>query len=166
MSLMLFLWLAGLAAADFGWRRAPNRWLLVGAGLALAALAMGRSPSGPGWEGALVAAGVAFVFGLVFYATGLLHAGDVKSLAVLGLWFGSAPMLVVLVMAGLMAGAHSVLWLALRWVPRALNVHPSAQRPSRWLAHPDLGRIPYAGYLALSALLWLTAQAISPSAPA
>jgi prepilin peptidase CpaA len=166
MSLVLSLWLAGMVAADFGWRRAPNRWLLAGTGLALAALATGQAFTGVTWGGALATAGVAFVFGLAFYAAGLLHAGDVKCLAVLGLWLGSAPMLGVVTLAGLMAGAHSALWLALRWVPRSLGAHRIAHGPARWLAHPDLGRIPYAGYLSLAALLWVTGHAISPGAPA
>jgi prepilin peptidase CpaA len=161
MSLVLSLWLAGLVASDFGWRRANNRWLLAGAAVALAAFVTGRALPGVTPGDALVTGSAAFALGLVFYASRLLHAGDVKCLAVMGLWLGSGPLLTVVTTAGLMAGVHSVLWLALRCVPRPLTTHPLAQAPARWLTHPDLGRIPYAGYLALAALLWLAGHAVS-----
>ena len=164
MSLVLCLWLTGVAAADLGWRRAPNGWLLAGAALALAGLASGVSLHDIGLASAFGTALAAFVLALAFYAAGLMHAGDVKFVSALGLWLGASSLLAVVTVAGLLAGAHSVLWLLLRLLPQPVAGGEGRSFAQRWLAHPDLGRIPYAGYLSLAALLQVGADAFSPGA--
>lgn len=150
------LWLLFAAVYDFRKRRVPNWLVLVGAVLATAAIAFGSQPFGVGWTAALAGAGVGFGFLLLFYAAGLMGAGDVKFAGVLGLWVGVSA----LVPASLLAGAHSVLWLALRrwpWFPK-LALLLSDQRPTSDDGALPPGRarfIPYATYLALATVVWM-----------
>ncbi|UST56061.1 prepilin peptidase (plasmid) [Comamonadaceae bacterium OTU4NAUVB1] len=168
----LVLWLTGIVLTDFVKRRVPNRWLVVGAGLAFVALTWNASPLAVTWQDALTGGGVAFVVLLGFYALGMMGAGDVKFAAVLGLWLGGPPLVPIAVGAGLLAGGHALVCLARRHGPALLRRqrqaagampasapiagHASANAPAL-----D-GAIPYAGYLALMALLWIALSLAPP----
>jgi prepilin peptidase CpaA len=153
------LWLILVVVYDFRMRRAPNWLVLAGAVFALGALALGAGPLGHDWRAALLGAGAGFGFLLLFYATGLMGAGDVKFAGALGLWVGVSALAPIWIIASLMATAHSVLWLSLkRWpfFPRLalLLAGPSREsEPSTPVRRVRI--IPYAAYLALAAAVWM-----------
>lgn len=150
-------WLALVIACDFRQRRVPNWLVLAGIALAAVALAAGLHPAGLSWLDALGAGALAFGVMLVFYAFGLMGAGDVKFAGALGLWIGMQGLLPVWIASSLLAGAHGLLWYALnRWPvwPR-LAIALSGVPPSPGAPSPQRARhIPYAAYLAIAALAW------------
>jgi prepilin peptidase CpaA len=163
VSWVLVFWIAGVVVCDFAWRRVPNGWLAAGGVAAIATIAGSASPVGVTWQVALIGSGGAFTALLCFYAMGLMGAGDVKFAGVLGLWLGGPPLLPIAVGAGLLAGGHALFCLARRYLP-----HLSRRANRRAEAHAGIevatsspgdaamdGAIPYAGYLALMALLWI-----------
>jgi len=83
---------------------------------------------------------------------GLRGAGDVKFAGVLGLWMGAAPLLPIAMGAGLLAGGHALFSLARHHGP--WRTRPDAATSSTASARAQAS-IPYAGYLALMALVWL-----------
>ncbi|WPG36890.1 A24 family peptidase [Variovorax sp. EBFNA2] len=153
------LWLLLVAAYDFHQRRAPNWLVLSGALAALAALALEVQPFGIGWSEAGIGAAVGFCFLLCFYAVGLMGAGDVKFAGALGLWVGLSALVPIWIIASLIAGAHSVLWLALKRWPFSPRLTLMLLGPSRTLESGASTRrpriIPYAAYLALAAAAWM-----------
>lgn len=159
-ALACLLWLLGVAVYDVRKRRVPNWLVLSGSVLALATLSLGSQPFGIDWTAALAGAASGFVFLLLFYATGLMGAGDVKFAGALGLWVGLSALIPIWVMASLLAGTHSVLWLVLRrwpWFPR-LALLLSDQRPVPDGIESPARRarfIPYAAYLALATVVWM-----------
>jgi prepilin peptidase CpaA len=158
--LACLLWLLLVAVYDFRKRRVPNVLVLAGAAVALAAVASGAQPFGVGWAAAFIGAAAGFGFLLLFYVTGLMGAGDVKFAGALGLWVGLQALVPIWIAASLLAGVHSVLWLALkRWplLPR-IALLLSDQRPVAQGAGQASGRarfIPYAAYLALATVVWM-----------
>lgn len=156
LKVTFLLWLILIVVCDFRMRRVPNWLVLAGAVFALGALALGAGPLGHDWRGALLGAGAGFGFLLLFYATGLMGAGDVKFAGALGLWVGVSALAPIWIIASVMAAAHSVLWLSLkRWPSLALLL----AGPSR-ASEPDapvrrVRIIPYAAYLALAAAVWM-----------
>jgi len=153
------LWLIAVAVYDFRERRVPNWLVLAGAVSALAALTLGSSPFDSNWQSSLVGAAVGFGFLLLFYVGGLMGAGDVKFTGALGLWVGLSALVPIWIVASLMAGAHSILWLALRhwpFFPRLTLVLAGPSRTSELDGRPRRVRIiPYAAYLALAAAAWM-----------
>lgn len=110
------LWLLAVIVFDFRQRRVPNWLVLAGAVMALAALGTGTGLPGVSWTAALAAGALAFGVMLVFYATGLMGAGDVKFAGALGLWAGLPALLPVWIISSLLAAAHGLVWMALqRW---------------------------------------------------
>jgi len=157
MTSIYLMWLLAIAIHDFRQRRVPNWLVLAGALLALVALALGAAPVEQEWAAALLGAGLGFGVLLLFYASGVMGAGDVKFAGALGLWIGSSALLPVWLLASLFASLHAVLWLVLgRWplLPRlslALFGPPAGGNPP-----PKRVRfIPYAAYLALAAAVWM-----------
>lgn len=135
----------------------PN-WLAL-SGLAFAALALlsGRQPFDLGWTNALLAAIAAFLFFMIFYVVKMMGAGDVKFAGVLALWVGLMPFVLVWLMASVLAGLHAWLYIisSTRPLPSLLLklVHgPALSNPSKVVKSKQ---IPYAAYLALSAIAWL-----------
>ncbi|WP_390349679.1 prepilin peptidase [Variovorax boronicumulans] len=123
-------------------RRVPNWLVVAGAGLAITALGLGAGPLGHDWRAALFGAGAGFGFLLLFYATGLMGAGDVKFASALGLWVGLPALAPIWIGASLIAGIHSVLWLALRRWPFFSAARPDVGWPvarsrTRHLNSPD-----------------------------
>lgn len=153
------MWLLSIAVYDFRQRRVPNWLVLAGAFLALAALAFGMKPVEHDWLAALLGAGAGFGFLLLFYALGLMGAGDVKFAGALGLWLGLSALPPVWIIGSLLASLHAALWLILqRWpvFPRLSLVlfGPSSSAGGR--PSPTRVRfIPYAAYLALAAAVWM-----------
>jgi prepilin peptidase CpaA len=151
-------WLALVIAYDFRQRRVPNWLVLAGTALAAMALIAGAHPAEVSWRDALAAGALAFAVMLVFYAFGLMGAGDVKFAGALGLWIGIDGLLPVWIVSSLLAGAHGLLWYALnRWPvwPR-LSIALSGARPAPGSTPARRARhIPYAAYLAIAALVWM-----------
>ena len=126
------------------------------------------------WNG-LLGLLVAFAALLPFYALRWMGAGDVKFAAVMGLWFGFSPYLLLIWLGGsLLAGLHGVLVLAWKQFPHSsYGLWLQALLPARWAAawptaasaagrapQPPRGiqrSIPYAGYMALVAI-WVVLQ--------
>lgn len=153
------LWLLLVAAYDFQRRRVPNWLVVAGTALAATALVSGTGPLGLDWKAALLGGVVGFGFLLLFYATGLMGAGDVKFGGVLGLWVGLPAFIPIWVIASLLAFAHAVLWRYLeRWPfsPRLTSMLAGPSRTSESSTPPRRIRIiPYAAYLALAAMVWV-----------
>ena len=159
MTSACLFWLLLVAVYDFQQRRVPNWLVLTGAVLALAALALGRGPLGHDWTSALLGAAAGFGFLLLFYASGLMGAGDVKFAGALGLWVGLWALLPVWIIGSVLAGLHAVLWLVLqRWPmsPRLSLMLFGPRSSADGSPSPTRVRfIPYAAYLALAAAVWL-----------
>lgn len=142
---------------DFKERKVPN-WLVM-SGLVFAALALttGRHPFGLTWAPALTASLVAFLFFLIFYVMKVMGAGDVKFAGVLALWVGLMPFALIWLMASLLAGLHALLFILSKRQPlpslllKVLH-GPALNDPSKSVKSKQ---IPYAAYLALSAIAWL-----------
>lgn len=159
LKVAFLLWLLLVVVYDFRMRRVPNWLVVAGAGLAITALGLGAGPLGHDWRAALFGAGAGFGFLLLFYATGLMGAGDVKFASALGLWVGLPALAPIWIGASLIAGIHSVLWLALRRWPFFPRLALMLAGPSR-AAEPGTSTrrirvIPYAAYLALVAAAWM-----------
>ncbi len=151
------LWLLLVAVLDFRQRRVPNGVVLCGAAIALLTLAWGLQPFQLAWPQALAGAALGSGFLLIFYATKLMGAGDVKFAGALGLWVGFEPLLPIWLIASLLAGLHAVLWLVLQrwpvWPGLALALSGSAIGEAGKLRG---GRhIPFAAYLAIASLGWM-----------
>lgn len=156
-------WLALIVAFDFGRRRVPNTLLLIGGVFALGALALDASPWGLEWKSALTGATLGFAGLLLCYALGVMGAGDVKFAAVLGLCVGAPALAPIFVGASVLAGLHAVIWLTVRVVATAWQPVPGNGGAAlrRFCLHPDAARIPFAGYLALTASGWIALQALA-----
>jgi prepilin peptidase CpaA len=158
MAALCLFWLLLVAVYDCRQRLVPNWLVLAGAFMALAALASGTQPFGTGWAHALLGmvAGLAL---LLFYATGLMGAGDVKFASALGLWVGIWALLPIWLIASLIAGVHSVLLLLLkRWpISVRLTLLLSSQSTSADGNTSTVRTrfIPYAAYLSLATVAWM-----------
>ena len=168
----LLLWLTTITVMDLRIRKVRNWMVLLGLSVGLVAIAVGVQPFQVSiWNG-LGGMLVAFAALLPFYALRWMGAGDVKFAAVMGLWFGLSPNLLIIWVGGsLLAGVHGllvVLWRRLQWSPTASWLQ--ARLPLRMAAvfsAPGInntisavGRreiqrsIPYAGYMAIAAI-WI-----------
>jgi prepilin peptidase CpaA len=158
-ALACLLWLLCVAVYDFRERRVPNWLVLSGAIAALAVIGFGAQPFGVSWTAALAGAASGFGFLLLFYAMGLMGAGDVKFAGALGLWVGLWALAPIWIGAGLLAGAHGALWYALqRWPvsPRLALILSGQPSPAAGGASQSRARfIPYAAYLALATVAWM-----------
>ena len=156
------VWLLVIVAFDFFQRRIPNTVVLTGAVLGLALLALNLQPFGLGWSAALGGAVVGFGVLLMFYAAGVMGAADVKVAGVLGLWVGASPLLPIWLLASVLAGVHSLMWVALqRWpvLPQLANMLSAADTSPGVAARPIRRQrhVPLAAYLAIATLLWMAA---------
>jgi len=158
VALTFLLWLVLAIVYDLRERRIPNWLVLFGGAFALAALATSQ-PYDVGWSEAGLGAAVGFGFLLLFYATDLMGAGDVKFAGALGLWVGLSDLIPIWVVASLLAFAHAVLWRNLRdWpiFPRLSSMLVGPSRESGSGVPPRRIRIiPYAAYLAMAAAAWM-----------
>ncbi|GER14334.1 A24 family peptidase [Variovorax boronicumulans] len=153
------LWLLLVTVYDARQRRVPNWLVLLGAAIALGALAMNTQPFGIKWPDALIGATLGFVFLLFFYVAGLMGAGDVKFAGALGLWVGWQPLLPIWAVASLLAAVHGITWLLLqRWAlfPKLATLLSGKPRNADASGLSKRARpIPYAAYLALAATVWM-----------
>jgi prepilin peptidase CpaA len=153
------LWLLLVAVYDFRQRRVPNMLVLVGAALALAALALGVNPFQSDWQTSLLGAAVGFGCLLLVYAAGLMGAGDVKFAGALGLWVGLSALLPIWIISSLLAAVHALLWISFRrWSlsPKFSGLLFSQPLPSGEARSAGRTRfIPYAAYLAFATVAWM-----------
>jgi prepilin peptidase CpaA len=152
-------WLVSVMAFDLTTRRVPNWLIILGALMALAALASSRSPFLLDWPSAFVAGGAAFALFFGFYVAGSMGAGDVKFFGVLGLWLGGLPLVPIAVGASILAGVHAVISLAFRLnAASSRHVTSGAEQSSEARLAPEASAptrgIPYAAYLAITTLAW------------
>jgi len=137
----------GLAAANDAARmRIPNALILY----LLTGFAITVAVSQPGWIdlAAHVAVGLAILGGgLVLFARGWMGGGDVKLLAVTGLWLGPVATPALLILTALAGG---VLTLALI-VARALGAHRLSGGSIAALRDP-MDRVPYGIAIAAAAI--------------
>ena len=157
---MLQLWLLFLLATtgyDLLQRRVPNWLVMSGLAFAILALITERHPFGLTWAPALIASLAAFLFFLIFYLMKVMGAGDVKFAGVLALWVGLMPFALIWAMASVLAGLHALLFILSKRQPLPslllkLIHGPAFNDP---LKSASSKQIPYAAYLALSAIAWL-----------
>lgn len=116
-------------------------------------------PFGIDWTSALLGAGIGFGFLLLFYAFGLMGAGDVKFAGALGLWVSWTALAPIWIVASLLVGVHSALWFVLqRWPfsPRLILILAGPTFAANGGTSRRRARfIPYAAYLALAAAAWM-----------
>ncbi|WP_395028106.1 prepilin peptidase [Comamonas odontotermitis] len=176
LSSILLLWLIAIAAMDLRSRKVRNWMVLLGLATGAVALFSGVQPFWVEPWGGLIGSVAAFAVLLPFYALRWMGAGDVKFAAVMGLWFGFSPYLLVIWLGGsLLAGLHGMAVLAWRrlqtsgygsWLqahlpaPLAASMTPATTAP---ITTADGKRviqrsIPYAGYMAVAAI-WVVLRA-------
>lgn len=158
-----------IAISDLYAGRVPNAWLLSASVIAIVLIIAGQfsAPRLP-WASHVAGAALGLVALLPFYAFRWMGAGDVKFFSVLGLMLGWKALLPIWIVASLAAGAHAALVLVSRRLGPVLPIGLQAQMhraSSQWHSHPALrgmqsarqGRqgIPYAAYLAVSAIAWV-----------
>lgn len=145
---------------DLRSRKVKNWMVLLGLATGLVALFSGAQPFQVTAWGGLLGMGVAFAALLPFYVLRWMGAGDVKFAAVAGLWFGLSPALLAIWLGGsLLAGLHGLAVLVWR---KRLTGQGLANGMQLTLNPKTIKRsIPYAGYMAITALFLLlrTSQA-------
>ncbi|WP_439448460.1 A24 family peptidase [Stenotrophomonas sp. ATs4] len=162
-----------IAISDLYARRVPNTWLFAASACTVLLLVIGQfnAPRLP-WLPHVAGAALGLVALLPFHALRWMGAGDVKFFSVLGLMLGWQALLPIWIAASLAAGAHAALLLASRRLGLVLPISLQAQvhrASAHWQSHPALremqsarqGRrgIPYAAYLAISAIGWIILSA-------
>ncbi|UBB15691.1 A24 family peptidase [Comamonas odontotermitis] len=170
LSSILLLWLIAIAAMDLRSRKVRNWMVLLGLATGAVALFSGVQPFWVEPWGGLIGSVAAFAVLLPFYALRWMGAGDVKFAAVIGLWFGLSPYLLVIWLGGsLLAGLHGMAVLAWRrlqtsgygnWLqahlpaPLAASMVPATTVPITAAdgKHAIQRSIPYAGYMAIAAI--------------
>lgn len=154
MTAIAALLCAATIYTDFVYRKVPNAVLaavLLAAGTVIA-LGHAHEPSL-----SVRAAGMllGIVVTLPVYALGRMAAGDVKFLAVAGLFAGPAGLITVWVSGSLLGMLHAIA-LALRGGLRAgAGTAPAQTGSGSTDAVPARG-VPYAGYMAMGMLAWMT----------
>lgn len=167
--LMLLLLIAGVI--DYRTHRIPN--LLVLCGLAFGLIYNGFNPPFPGatplWAAA--GAGLGLLALLPLYALGIMGAGDVKLMAMVGAFVGPAPLLQVLLYTLICGGLLSLALVLVRGTARRawrnlggmmqLAIHDTiAGRKAslRLDGRTSAGKLPYALAIGLGAVCQLFLQ--------
>lgn len=167
LSLLLSVWLICCAVSDLRWRKLPN---LLTLGAYLPALAVivffHQSLLGAAVNSALMGWWLAILLTLPAYAVRWLGAGDVKMLSAMGLMTGWQFTLLSFAIAGLMAGAVTLLWLFLQRNLPYLNLK-LARWDSQLPAMPILAgkALPFGTLLAMGGLTTLGLQASASMPP-
>lgn len=149
---VFLLWMLALSASyfDFRWRKVPNPLILAGTVCGVAAAAWGgTSDLLRGTYGFLLGAALL----LPFFLLGGVGGGDVKSLAVIGLFTGPSLLLASFFWGACAGGGLAVLHLL---AGRMTQKEGGSLRPGK-AVHATL---PYAGILFLTAALLLTHAAV------
>jgi len=134
------------AASDAFRMRIPNALILF----LLAGYAFFVALSPPGWADLAASAAVGMAIlavGMILFARGWMGGGDVKLLAVSGLWFGPAAMPAFLLLTALAGGLVTLGVIAFR----ATGAH---RHSGGWIAalHDPSGRVPYGIAIAAAAV--------------
>lgn len=137
------------AAFDLWTFRIPN--LLNGAFLALFPLAALLAPAPLDWQAHLAGFGLVLLGGIVLFSFRLLGGGDVKLLAVAGLWLGLPALPVFLLWVGLLGGGLSLLLLMVRADWLTVMVHGTLGRLPRVLEKG--AAVPYGVAIAAGGLM-------------
>lgn len=151
-----------MMALDLVWRRVPNRVLLPAILVCTLQLVLvGHGENGNSIGNSLLGAACGFVLLMPFYLYGLMAAGDVKFLSVLGFIFGTQALLPLFIAANLLAAIHACLFYCLRYfqfqLPQWIQVITySSPYQKLILKRNGKSGIPYAAYLALAALVFIT----------
>ena len=175
---LLAVLLLSAAAADVRSHRIPNRLVLAGLLLALAAhacaLALRVAPlAGPAAWAPLAGLATGFALLLPFYLLGAMGAGDVKLMAMVGAFMGSQPVMLAALYTFVAGGLLSLVVMVVRrvtaqtmanvqflltdWFVRASTGQGARLSPLQTTA----ARLPYAVAIALgtgAALLWPLAK--------
>lgn len=166
MNTMLIILCMIVLAYDMLYRRVPNKLLLI----ALVVHAGLLIVTGHGFTGIDVLQSVkggvtGFAVFLPLYLLRAMGAGDVKFFTLLGFLIGIKYLAITWLVASVMAGIHAALWYALRngmgsQIPELnqLFLKLSGSTPYQKMMTRRSGRkgIPYAGYLAVAALIATT----------
>ncbi len=160
---------------DLRSRKVRNWMVVLGLATGLAALFGGAQPFDMlAWQG-LAGMAVAFVALLPLYAIRWMGAGDVKFAAVAGLWFGLSPYLLAIWLgASLLAGLHSMFVLGCRILMRSPQgplllarlpmlqpvLAAGADAPDNDRPRAPQRSIPYAGYMALVAIVLMMRNSV------
>lgn len=134
------------AASDALTLRIPNALILF----LLAGFAAMTALSAPGWTDLAASVAVGLVLlagGAVLFSHGLMGGGDVKLLAVTGLWLGPGAAPAFLVLTALVGGVLSLALLACR----ALGAERLAGARVATL-RPPMNRVPYGIAIAVAAI--------------
>lgn len=153
MTVIAALFCAAILWTDFAYRKVPNTVLaavLLAAGTVVA-LGHAHEPSV-----SVRAAGMllGIVVTLPVYALGRMAAGDVKFLAVAGLFTGPAGLITVWVVGSLLGMLHAIV-LMMRGGSRVEAGSAPAQTGSGSTDAVPARGIPYAGYMAMGMLAWM-----------
>lgn len=135
---MLWLFAAAAAYTDTRSRRVPNRLVLAAAACGLTASACG------GWRalaGGLAGLLLGFALLLPAFLLRMVGGGDVKSLAVIGLFTGPSLLWLIFLRGVVAGGVVAAVSLAARLLPR--RRHPDREANARTL--------PYAAILGVTA---------------
>ncbi len=167
------LLLLGLAAV-IDWRsfRIPN-WLSLGGALAallysaLVSLAV-AGPGGLGFGTALGGWALGLALFLPFYALGVMGAGDVKLMAMVGAFLGypsvAFAVLFVLVTGGVVALAFMAMHQ--RWTPLLHNLRLMVLMPGAWRSDAgfapavSVGKVPYGVSIALGTAAFMVSRQV------
>ncbi|MCP1632833.1 prepilin peptidase [Kerstersia gyiorum] len=144
----VFLFFLGIVFFDFSRRKVPNSLLLAAFAIQLFWLCFMTQPEQSdfvfvkldGWL-SLIGLVQAFIL-LPLWAKRLMGAGDIKFIAVLGFILGWKVAIWIVLMAGLLAGPHAAVQM----------MQVRRDGPSRTTTRRG---VPYAGYIALTAIIWL-----------
>jgi len=146
----LLLWFFFVAAMDFKFRKVKNLFLLIGFAYVLMLTFIFHKENYVSHFFGMVL--IFFCF-LGFYALGLMAAGDVKFSIPIGLFFGfSDDLYWIVVLATLMALMHSLLFLVIK---NSSKFSLETDKVIKNDKFQNLKKIPYAGYLAIVAFIWI-----------
>ena len=151
-SLITVVFCAAVAYFDIRFRRIPNRLLVSMLAVCLVCFlyvdVIGKADSGLTiyWSSAFTGFTVGLAFFFPFWRLGLVGAGDVKLLAVLGFMCGLHGLWQLVLIGCLLAGVHSCMLVLVRG--RAVLGLWSEDKTSR------IG-VPLGAHLALATLLWM-----------
>jgi len=125
-----------VSAMDFSIKRVSNYGVVIVTFLGLLMLFFQKNPWEPKWINSISAFFVFLIVFLPFYKKGLMGAGDIKFMAVMGLWLGfSAYAIFAFVGGSFLAFLHSIFVI----YKRKFEITKRS--------------IPYAGYMAVSSVV-------------
>lgn len=154
---MKFIWLLllmAVAVIDFQYRKVKNILIVLMFFLGVFFIFLNKNPFYLNIFDGLVGAGFVFLIFLIFYRFKWMGAGDVKFAGVLGLWMGlSSGLVVVLLGATVFAMLHAV-WEI--FISRKTSFAIEKENIKNIFNQKEKNKsIPYAGYMAVAAILWM-----------